>query len=73
MLDLNAYKAASVFIDSPGGSDKHCANITLTQRPSAKESKFATKADKNLEKVKTRQNSSPDASTTEEDRQLSTG
>ena len=69
MLDLNAYKAASVFIDSPGGSDRHCANITLTKRPTAKESKFATKADKKLEKVKTRQNSTPDASTTE-DRQL---
>ena len=50
MLDLNAYKKSNVFIDSIGGSDRYCSNITLTKRPTAKESKFTTKADKNLEK-----------------------
>ena len=64
MLDLNAYKESNVFIDSIGGSDCYCANITLTKRPTAKESKFATKADKNLEK--TRPKTTPDASVTEE-------
>ena len=35
-----------------GGVDKYACNITLTRRPAAKEMKFATRADKNIARLK---------------------
>ena len=48
--DLNRYFHSGVFAASPGGIERYVCNITLTRRPSQKESKFATKADKNIQK-----------------------
>jgi hypothetical protein len=43
--------------DADLGTDKFCANITLTRRPSAKELKLDTKADKNLDRTLRKQKS----------------
>ena len=50
-LDLMKYKQSVVFCDSVSGADRYLANITLTRRPSARELKFSTKADKYLSRL----------------------
>ena len=50
--DLNKYFDSGVFQHSTVGVDKYACNITLTRRPQQKEAKYATRADKNLEKQK---------------------
>ena len=51
--DLSKYYNSGLFSISTGGIDRYCCNITLTRRPSQKESKFSTKADKNIAKQST--------------------
>ena len=45
--DIAQYQQAGVFGPTIGGSDQFCANLTLTKRPSAHQSRFDTLADKN--------------------------
>ena len=59
-LDLMKYKDSGVFCDSKSGADKYIANITLTQRPSARELKFSTQADKYLSRLSDKSNSKKD-------------
>ena len=50
--DLNKYKDSGVFAIADEGTDHWIANITLTKRPTVKEYKYATKADKNISKIR---------------------
>ena len=56
-LDLMKYKNSGVFCDSKSGADKYLANITLTRRPSARELKLSTKADKYLSELSNKSDS----------------
>ena len=49
--DILSYQKARVFEPSVGGTDRFCANLTLTKRPSAHSSRFDTLADKNQAKI----------------------
>ena len=49
--EITQYEEAGVFGPTIGGSDQFCANLTLTKRPNAHESRFHTLADKNQNKV----------------------
>ena len=49
--DIAQYQQAGVFGPTIGGSDQFCANLTLTKRPSAHQSRFDTLADKNHKKI----------------------
>ena len=51
VTDIEKYISAGVFQPSIGGADHYCANLTLTKRPSAHESRFDTLADKNQARV----------------------
>ena len=57
-LDLQAYRDNAVFDLADEGIDKYCANIMLTKRPTTKEQKFSTKADKNAAKINLKNSSS---------------
>ena len=49
--DIAQYEEVGVFGPKIGGSDQFCANLLLTKRPNAHESRFHTLADKNQNKV----------------------
>ena len=49
--DIAQYEENGVFGPTIGGSDQFCANLMLTKRPNAHESRFSTLADKNQNKV----------------------
>ena len=55
--DLTAYKENGVFSNVEAGVDHYTANITLTKRPTTKEQKFPTKADRNAAKIKEKEKS----------------
>ena len=49
--DIAQYEEVGVFGPKIGGSDQFCANLLLTKRPNAHESRFHILADKNQNKV----------------------
>jgi hypothetical protein len=57
--DLQSYKAYNVFLIADEEIDQFTANITLTKRPATKEQKFSTKADKNADKIRRKNQEKP--------------
>ena len=51
VTDIEQYISAGVFQPSIGGADRFCANLTLMKKPSQKQSRFDTLADKNQARV----------------------
>ena len=49
--DISMYEEAGIFGPSISGADQFCANLTLTKRPTAHQSRFQTLADKNQNKI----------------------